>query len=194
MEIYLSADRRDAHAIAVAPDARDDARYQMTGLLMRRLAEAQRVHHRNGTRAHGEHVAHDAADTGRRALIGLDERGVVVALHLEDTRIAISDIDDARILAWPLDHDCALGRKLAQMHAGGFVGAMLAPHHREDAQFDEIGLAVQKPLDARIFVRRKPMLANDLWGDGRHRPPAVSRGPRPRSTPPPQAGEENGAP
>ena len=39
-----------------------------------------------GPRAHGEDVAHDAADAGRRALVGLDVGGVVVALHLEDAR------------------------------------------------------------------------------------------------------------
>src|SRR5258706_585523 len=96
---------------------------------------------------------------------------MIVALHLEDTHIAISDIDDAGILARTLDDDPALGRKLAQMHAGGFVGAMFAPHHREDAELDEIGLAIQKPLDARIFVFVEPMLANSLWRDGSHGPP-----------------------
>ena len=35
-------------------------------------------------RAHGEDVAQDAADAGRRALVGLDVGWVVVALHLED--------------------------------------------------------------------------------------------------------------
>ena len=75
---------------------------------MVRRAEAQRVHLGDRPRAHGEDVAHDAADAGRRALIGLDERRVVVALHLEDGGLAVADIDDAGILARALDHLRAL--------------------------------------------------------------------------------------
>ena len=84
MEIDLAADRRHAEGIAVAADAGDDAGDEMAGLRMVRRAEAQRVQRRDRPRAHGEDVAQDAADAGRRALIGLDEGGVVVALHLED--------------------------------------------------------------------------------------------------------------
>jgi hypothetical protein len=54
------------------------------GLGMIGLAEAQRVHGRDGPCAHGEDIAQDAADAGRRALVGLDVGGVVVAFHLED--------------------------------------------------------------------------------------------------------------
>jgi hypothetical protein len=32
---------------------------------------------------------------------------------------------------------------LPQVHLRGFVGAVLGPHHREDAQFDVVGLAAQ---------------------------------------------------
>ena len=119
---------------------------------MRRLAEAQRVHHRDRPRAHGEDVAHDAADAGRRALIGLDEARMVVAFHLEDAGIAVADVDHAGILARALQHPRRLGRQLAQMDARGFVGAMLAPHHAEDAELDEARLAVQQALDAAILV------------------------------------------
>ena len=84
MEIDLAADRRHAEGIAVAADAGDDAGDQMPGLRMVGRAEAQRVQRRDRPRAHGEDVAQDAADAGRRALVGLDEGGVVVALHLED--------------------------------------------------------------------------------------------------------------
>jgi hypothetical protein len=66
------------------------------------IAEAQRVQQRDRPRAHREDVADDAADAGRRALIGLDERRVVVALHLEDRREAVADVDRAGVLARPL--------------------------------------------------------------------------------------------
>jgi hypothetical protein len=56
-----------------------------------------------GPRAHGEDVAQDAADAGRRALIGLDVARVVVALHLEDGGLAVADVDDAGVLARAAD-------------------------------------------------------------------------------------------
>ena len=49
--------------------------------------------------AHREHVAQNAADPGRRPLVGLDKRGVVVALDLEDDRVAVADVDNAGIFA-----------------------------------------------------------------------------------------------
>ena len=71
---------------------------------MRGIAEAQRIEVGDRPRAHGEDVAQDAADAGRRALVGLDVGGVVVALHLEDGGLAVADVDDAGILARALDH------------------------------------------------------------------------------------------
>ena len=48
-----------------------------------RAAEAQRIHHRDGTRAHGEDVAQNAADAGRRALERLDVTRMIVRFDLE---------------------------------------------------------------------------------------------------------------
>ena len=64
--------------------------------------EAQRIHHRDGPRAHGEDVAQDAADAGGRALVGLDERRMVMRLHLERGHPAVADVDHAGVLARPL--------------------------------------------------------------------------------------------
>jgi hypothetical protein len=80
---------------------------------MIRRAEAQGVHRRDRPRAHGEDVAQNAADAGRRTLIGFDVGGMVVALHLEDHAVAIADIDHAGILARTLDDDRAGGRQRA---------------------------------------------------------------------------------
>ena len=66
------------------------------------VAEAQRVEQRDRPRAHREDVAQDAAHPGGRALERLDERGVVVALDLEDHRPAVADVDGAGVLAGPL--------------------------------------------------------------------------------------------
>ncbi len=120
---------------------------------MVRRAETQRVHRRDRARAHGEDVAQDAADTGRRALIGLDIGGVVVALHLEDDAVAIIDIDHAGIFARSLDDARALGRQRAQPLLGGLVGAVLVPHGREDAELGKGRFAADQVQDALIFIR-----------------------------------------
>ena len=117
VEIDLAADRRHADAIAVAADAGDHAGDQVAHLGMVGPAEAQRVEVGDRPRAHREHVAQDAADPGRRALVGLDVARVVVALHLEDRRVAVADVDHAGILARAADHPRRLGRQLLQMQA-----------------------------------------------------------------------------
>ena len=112
VELALAADRRHADAIAVAADPGHDPRDEMAGQRMVGAAEAQRIEQRDRARAHREHVAQDAADPGRRALIRLDERGVVVALDLEDDRVAVADIDDPGILARSADHARPRGRQV----------------------------------------------------------------------------------
>ena len=86
---------------------------------MRGCTERQRVEAGNRPRAHGEDIAQYSADTGRRALIRLDVARVVVALHLEHVGEAVTDIDDAGILARSpgMTHGPS-GRQRAQMHLG----------------------------------------------------------------------------
>ena len=165
VEAHLPAHRRHAEGIAIAADAGDDARHQMPRLRMLGSAEAQRVQAGDRPRAHGEHVAQDAADAGGRALIGLDVARVVVALHLEDHGLAVADIDDAGILARPLDHPWRLGRQPAQMHARGFVRAVLVPHRREDAELGEARHPPDQLQDALIFVGLQPVAGDELGGD-----------------------------
>ena len=128
-------------------------------------AEAQEIERRDRPRAHGEDVAQNAAHSGRRALIGLDERGVVVRLHLEDADLAVADVDDAGVLAGPVDDLRALGRQLAQMQARRLVGAMLVPHRRDDAELGEGGRAADEGDEARIFVGFEPMRDGELFVD-----------------------------
>ena len=75
VEDDLAADVRQAQAVAVAADARDDARQDALGVGVVGGAEAQRVDDRDRAGAHGEDVADDAADAGGRALVGLDVQG-----------------------------------------------------------------------------------------------------------------------
>ena len=42
---------------------------------------------------------------------------------------------------------------------------MLRPHHREDAELDEIGLATERFQDALIFLGREAVVGDDLGRD-----------------------------
>ena len=136
VEVHLAADGGHADAVAIAADAVDDAGDQVAHPGVVGPAETQRVHVGDRPRAHGEHVAQDAADPGRRALVRLDVRGVVVRLHLEDRRLAVADVDDAGVLAWAADHLRTGSGQLLEVEAARFVAAMLGPHDREDAELD----------------------------------------------------------
>ena len=152
VELCLARDRRHTDAVAIAADAGDDAGDELARFRVAWVAEAQRVDQSDRASAHREHVAQDAADAGRGALVGLDVGRVIVALHLEDGGLAVADIDDAGILARALDDARALGRELRQVAAGGFVGAVFAPHHRIDAEFDEVGLAAEARDEALPLI------------------------------------------
>ena len=69
-----------------------------------RLAEAEPVEQRDRPRAHGDDVAEDPADAGGRALERLDGGRMVVALDLERDGLAFAEVDDAGVLARPLEH------------------------------------------------------------------------------------------
>ena len=81
------------------------------------LAEAQRVEIGNRARAHCEDITHNAADTGGSALIGFDERWVIMAFHFEHCRIAIANINDTGIFARPLNNLWPIDRQFFQPFA-----------------------------------------------------------------------------
>jgi hypothetical protein len=165
VEIDLAADRRHADAIAVAADARDHSGDQVPRLGMVGPAEAQRIQVRDGPGAHGEDVAQNPADPGRRALIRLDIGRVVVALHLEDRGVAVADVDHPGILARALDHPRRGRRQLLQMDPARFVRAMLRPHDREDAELDQVRLAPERLYDALIFFVGQAVFGDHGGGD-----------------------------
>ena len=51
----------------------------------------------------------------------------------------------------------SVGRRL-QVHARGFVGAVLAPHHAVNAEFGEGWGAAQRRHDARVLLGREAVL------------------------------------
>ncbi len=168
MERALSRHRRHADAVAVAGDAADHAGHQVPRLRVRGIAEAQRIQVGDRPRAHREHVAEDAADAGRRPLVRLDVGRVVVALHLEDHRLPIADIDNAGVLARPADHPGRLRRQPLEPALRGLVRAVLAPHHREHAEFGQARRAPQHLQDARVLLGGEPVLGDDFGRDLGH--------------------------
>ena len=137
-------------------------------------AEAQEVERGDGPCAHGEDVAQNAADPGRRALIGLNKRGMVVALHLEHADFAIADVDHTSILARPVNDVRAFGRQFAQVEARRLVGTMLVPHRRDDAEFSKSRRPADQRDEPRIFVRFQPVRNSERLVDLRF---SVGQGP-----------------
>src|SRR5271157_648281 len=133
-------------------------------------AEAQRVHDCDRPCPHGEDVAEDSAHAGGCALKRLDEAGVVVRFDFEGAGPALADVNDAGILARSLQDTLAARRQPFQMYARGLVGTVLAPHHAEDAEFGERGLAAAEKLpDLVEFIGREAVLAQDFRGNGHQR-------------------------
>src|SRR6185295_10942187 len=100
--------------VAVSAHAPDDAVDEVAGAGIGRVAEAQRVEHRDRSGTHREDVAQDPADARGRSLIRLDGGGVVVRLDLERDGEAITDRDDAGVLTRPRDDTGAGGRERRQ--------------------------------------------------------------------------------
>ena len=148
VEDRLAADRRHADGVAVRADSCDGAVERVI-----RRAEAQPVEERDGPRAHGDDVAQDSADAGRGALEGLDCGGMVVRLDLECDRLAVAEIDHARVLARPLQDAVAGRRQALQEQRRVLVAAVLRPEQREDRELEVVRLALEKtpdPLELRV--------------------------------------------
>ncbi len=160
VEDDLAADVGQPQAVPVAADAGDDAGQHALGVGVVGVAEAQRVHHEHRPGAHREDVAHDAADAGGRALVGLDVARVVVRLDLEGDGQALADVDDAGVLAHADEHPVALGQlaELAQVHLGALVGAVLAPHDRVHRQLGLRRPAAEHLADRGVLVVLQPEL------------------------------------
>ena len=165
METDLAADRWNPEGVAVAADALDNALHEVGGLGVRGGAERQGIHRGDGPRAHREDVTEDAADARRGALIWLDVRRVVVGLHLEDHRLTVPNIDHSGVFPGAADHLRTVGRQRSKPLFRGLVGAVLVPHGREDAEFGQRRLPVQKPQNAGVFVRLDAVRLDQGGGD-----------------------------
>ncbi len=166
VEDGLAADVGQAEAVAVAAHAGHDPGQHARGVGGVERAEAQRVHHRDRAGAHREDVADDAADAGGSALVGLDERRVVVALDLERHGVALTDVEHAGVLADPGKQPSRADRRrlrtvlkafgggteLLEVHLGGLVGAVLAPHHAVHRELGARRPTAQDLADPGVLV------------------------------------------
>jgi hypothetical protein len=72
---------------------------------------------------------------------------VVVALDLEGDGLALAEVDDARVLAGPLEDARPARRKAAQEPGRVLVGAMLRPEQREDGELEVVRLPAEQLAD-----------------------------------------------
>src|SRR5208282_16923 len=161
LESDFAADGWDAETISVICDAAnhsvEDAPVLGSLFFARTLArsdfaEAERIKNRDRPRAHGKNIAEDAADARCRALERLDVAWMIVRLDFERGDEAIADVYDPRVFARTLHDEFAACRQAFQVHFARFVGAVLAPHHTENAELGDVGIAAQDLLNARVFV------------------------------------------
>ena len=155
IEDRLAADIGQPQTVAITADTRDDPVHHAHGVRIVHGPESQLVHDRQRPGPHAQDVAHDAADAGGRALVGLDVARVVVGLDLEGHRPAVADVDDAGVLPDPHQQRVGLGLLLAellQVHLAGLVRAVLAPHHAVHRQLRRGGAALQDVANALVLV------------------------------------------
>jgi hypothetical protein len=171
VEDRLTTDVGQPQAVAVATDPGHDPGQHPVGVVGVQRPEAQGVHHRHRPGSHGQDVAHDAADAGGGALVGLDVRRVVVALDLERHGVALADVDHAGVLADAGEHlaDRGLLRQLGellQVDLRRLVGAVLAPHHGVHRQLARGRAPAEDLADPGVLVGLETQLGPRLLAVG----------------------------
>ena len=87
---------------------------------------------------------------------------MIVRLDLKDGAEPVANVHNSGVLSRPLHHILSFGGKALQVHAAGFVRAMLTPHHAEDTELGEVGIASEDFLDAGVFFGREAVFGSDL--------------------------------
>ena len=93
-----------------------------------------------------------------------------MALDLEDDGLAIADIDDAGILARAADDARPRRRQGLQPYLRGFIGAVLTPHSRKDAELCQVRRAAEDRNRAVEFLGAEPVLGRQFRRDVRAGP------------------------
>src|SRR5262249_50820477 len=131
----------------------------------RDFAEAEGVKHCDGASTHGEDIAKNTANARRGALEGFDVARVVMGFDFERGDEAVTDVDYAGVFAGALHHESAACGETLEMDFARFVGGVFAPHHREDAELGDVGIAPKDLPDARVFLGGHAVLSGDFGGD-----------------------------
>ena len=66
-----------------------------------------------------------------------------MGLDFEGAGPPVAHIDNAGILPWPLHHPRTARGQPFEVHPGGFIGAVLAPHDAVDSQLGQPRRAAQ---------------------------------------------------
>ena len=85
---------------------------------------------------------------------------MIVRLDLECARPTVTNVDDSGILPWSLQNAPAASGQPLEMNARRFIGAVLAPHHAENAELSARWLApTQQRFDALVLLQRQAVVA-----------------------------------
>ena len=162
VEHRLAADGRHADRVPVRADPGDRAIEPRIA-----LGEAKPVEQRDRASTHRDDVAQDPADTRRGSLERLDRGGMVVALDLEADRLALAEVDHARVLTWALEDTFTRRGQSLQEERRMLVPAVLGPEQREDGQLEVVRLALEQLDDAReLSVGETERSVDGLFRDG----------------------------
>ena len=89
-------------------------------------------------------------------------------LDLERDRLAVVEADHAGVLAGPLQHALAGGRKALQERRRVLVAAVLGPEQREDCELEVVRLALEQLTDSPVLgVGKTESAMERLFGDPR---------------------------
>src|SRR5262249_39249902 len=77
------------------------------------------------------------------------------------SRVLTRSDQDARPTGW----------KLPQVRLGGLVGAVLAPHHRKDAQLQEVRLSAESRSNPFVLLGFEAVFGDDLRSNHQAPPP-----------------------
>ncbi len=90
---------------------------------------------------------------------------MIVRFDFERRDQPVADVHDAGVFARPLHDELTPRGQAPQVNLARFVGAVLAPHHAENAELGDVRLAAKDLLNARVFLARYAVFGGDLWSD-----------------------------
>src|SRR5882762_80150 len=87
---------------------------------------------------------------------------MVVRFDFEGGDEAVTNVDDAGVFARALHDELAARGQALQVNFARFIGAVLAPHHTEDAQLGDVRLAAEDLLHAGVFLGGEAVFGGDF--------------------------------